>query len=182
MRTPTPAGRRPRDTGAVSSDRAVARSLIDVALDLRRVLRRQLADADPDDALTPAMSELLHDIAAHPGTGIRAAAGRLNLAPNTVSGLVRTLSEHGLVERRPDPDDGRAVCLTVTAERGRRRDRRADARAAKLADALAALSPADRAALDAALPVLRALIADLRDEPPRGPGRGRRRIADRAPR
>lgn len=166
----------------MSSDRVVARSLIDFALDLRRVLRRQLADADPDDGLSPAMSELLHDVAAHPGTGIRAAAERLNLAPNTVSGLVRALSERGLVERLPDPDDGRAARLFVTAERGRRRDRRADERAARLATALADLSPADRAALDAVLPALHTLITDLRAEPPRGPGRGRRRISDRAPR
>jgi DNA-binding MarR family transcriptional regulator len=165
----------------VSRDRAAARSLIDFALDLRRVLRRQLADDEPDDLLTPAMSELLHDVAAHPGTGIRAAAARLNLAPNTVSGLVRALVDRGLLERGPDPDDRRATRLSLTAARVERRARRADRRAERLAEHLAGLSPADRAALDAALPVLRALIADLRDEPPRGPGRGRRRMSDRAP-
>jgi DNA-binding MarR family transcriptional regulator len=164
------------------SDRAAARSLIDFALDLRRVLRRQLADAEPDDVLTPAMSELLHDVAEHPGTGIRDAAARLNLAPNTVSGLVRALVEHGLVERRPDPDDGRATRIHLTAERAERRARRADSRADKLATHLATLSTEDRAALEAALPVLRALITDLRDEPPPAPGRGRRRMSDRAPR
>lgn len=34
--------------------------------------------------------------------------------PSTVSRQVAGLVEHGLVERRPDPDDGRAVLLAAT--------------------------------------------------------------------
>ncbi len=36
--------------------------------------------------------------------------------PSTISRQVASLVEHGLVERRPDPDDGRAVQLVASAK------------------------------------------------------------------
>ncbi|MDI9903212.1 helix-turn-helix domain-containing protein [Rhodococcus sp. IEGM 1409] len=60
-----------------------------------------------------AQSEVLHDVAHHPGTRIGAVADRLSRRPNTVSTLVRTLSDKDLIERRPDPTDGRVSTLFV---------------------------------------------------------------------
>jgi DNA-binding MarR family transcriptional regulator len=41
-------------------------------------------------------------------------ASRMNVAPPTVTGIVRGLVERGLVERNHDPDDWRVVRITIT--------------------------------------------------------------------
>ncbi len=71
-----------------------------------------------------------------------------------ITQLIARLERDGLVLRRSDPDDGRAVIVHLT-EAGRtvRRTRR-DERARHLAPMVAELSPAHRRALAAALPAL----------------------------
>ena len=68
--------------------------------------------------------------------------------------LVSRLERDNLAARGSDPGDGRVVVVRVTpAGRERLRRRRAN-RAKRLAELLAALDPADRAAIEAALPAL----------------------------
>jgi DNA-binding MarR family transcriptional regulator len=43
-------------------------------------------------------------------------ASRMDVAPPTVTGIVRGLVERGLVERGHDPDDWRVVRITITPE------------------------------------------------------------------
>lgn len=79
--------------------------------------------------------------------------------------LVQRLERQGLTERVGDPDDGRVVLVTITdAGRQLLADRR-QARAARLAELLAALPPEDEQALTAvahtALPILRRLLDGL---------------------
>jgi DNA-binding MarR family transcriptional regulator len=45
----------------------------------------------------------------------RELAAHAGLDPSTVSRGVASLAAHGLIERRPDPDDGRASVLALTA-------------------------------------------------------------------
>ncbi|KAB8194635.1 MarR family transcriptional regulator [Nonomuraea phyllanthi] len=68
--------------------------------------------------------------------------------------LVTRLERDGLVERRPDPSDGRAVLVHLT-EAGRQvgRSRHAD-RTRHLAPLIARLSPEQRRAIAGALPAL----------------------------
>ncbi|NUS57392.1 MAG: MarR family transcriptional regulator [Streptomycetaceae bacterium] len=76
-----------------------------------------------------------------------------------ITQLVTRLEREGLVERRPDPTDKRAVLVHITdAGRGIGRSRTAD-RTRHLTPLLAALTPAERAALAAALPALTRLAA-----------------------
>ncbi|RDI43682.1 MarR family winged helix-turn-helix transcriptional regulator [Nocardia mexicana] len=77
--------------------------------------------------------------------------------------LVARLERDGLVERRPDPTDRRAALVDITAA-GRRigAARRAD-RVEHLRPLFADLSPEERRALSAALPVLHRLAALGRD-------------------
>lgn len=71
-----------------------------------------------------------------------------------ITQLVTRLERDGLVERRPDPSDGRATLVHIT-DSGRRigRDRRRD-RVRHLRPLLAELSPDQRRALARALPAL----------------------------
>ncbi|WP_307832598.1 MarR family transcriptional regulator [Planomonospora sp. ID91781] len=81
-----------------------------------------------------------------------------------ITQLVAKLERDGLVERRPDPSDGRAVLVHVTnAGAAVVRSRRAE-RVAGLERLAAALTPAERDAIAAALPAL-ARIARSGDEP-----------------
>ena len=71
--------------------------------------------------------------------------------------LVTRLERDGLVTRTPDPDDARAVRVEITDEGLQRAARMRAERAALLDAALAELDPRERAALEAALPVLEKL-------------------------
>lgn len=77
-----------------------------------------------------------------------------------VTQLVARLENDGLVERRPDPRDGRAVLVHITPAGAEIvAARRAD-RVARLAPTLERLSAEERSAIAAALPALRR-IAEL---------------------
>jgi DNA-binding MarR family transcriptional regulator len=79
--------------------------------------------------------------------------------------LVTRLGKEGLAERGGDPADGRAVVVSIT-EAGRAAvERRRHGNAEALAERLARLSPADRAAILAALPAMERL-GDLIAEQP----------------
>ncbi|MFC3438360.1 MarR family winged helix-turn-helix transcriptional regulator [Nocardia seriolae] len=125
---------------------------------LRRVvLRRTRAAADLPE-LPEAQIELLRLLVATGGIAPREAAELLRVAPSTVSNLVRALTQADLVERRPSDTDGRAVLLTASAEARARLDRYDRASAIVLSDAVAQLAPADRRALERALPALSRLL------------------------
>jgi DNA-binding MarR family transcriptional regulator len=160
------------------SNAVAARTLIEVAVDLRRVLRRHLPQDLPDATLTPAQAEVIRDVDRHPGTRVKETAGRLNVAQNTVSTIVRKLSDMGLLERRTDERDRRAVALFVAPGRAERRQRRADQRTVVLAMAIDGLDPEERQVLVDALPVMQRLVVAVRDAPA---PRRRRQVSDSAP-
>lgn len=82
-----------------------------------------------------------------------------------ITQLITRLERDGLVERRPDPTDGRAVLVHIT-EAGRRIGRsRRDDRTRHLAPLVARLTPEQRRAIAAALPALTRL-AELGHERP----------------
>lgn len=75
------------------------------------------------------------------------------------------LQDGGLVERRPDPDDGRATQVQATPQAHEMMTGLGSSRFAQLHARLSALTDADRDLLLRAVPVLEALAAD---EPPTG--------------
>jgi len=146
----------------------LARRTIDAAFELRRALREYMDSSGSDETLPEAQSEVLRDVADHPGTRIGQIARRLSLRPNTVSTLVRTLEDKGLLVRAPDPSDRRVSTLTVADTRAERRDRRAERRVNVLAAELHRLRPDDLGTLADALSVLDRVNTSLRTHSPVG--------------
>ena len=79
--------------------------------------------------------------------------------------LIVRLQDSGLVERTADPSDGRVVQVHVTGQGRALLARRRAARAERLALILDQLSPAELAALEAALPAIDALANAQGTEP-----------------
>jgi DNA-binding MarR family transcriptional regulator len=127
----------------------------------QRRLRRRTRAVVGGAPLTGAQVELLRLVEAQPDIGVRDAAAALHLAPNTVSTLVGGLVALDLLERRPDPDDGRAAHLVLTASARERTRRWRDERDRHLAAALHQLGSDDLLALQASLPALERLLAVL---------------------
>lgn len=93
----------------------------------------------------PPQLAILAHIARHPGCRLKDVAVALGVTAPTVSVAVRELERKGLLERRPDPTDGRAVQLFLS-RKGQELHRRAEAfRKDKARRLLAALKADERA-------------------------------------
>jgi DNA-binding MarR family transcriptional regulator len=140
---------------------ADGRLLTEAVTRLRRSLRSSIRTDYPWEQLPMAQVELLQVLQEASPRRVSDLAAQQRLAPSTVSGIVGQLLGSGLVVRDVDPDDRRAAVVSLS-EAGR--DRLVDWTAAnerRLAAALAALEPADRDAVRAALPALVRLAAHL---------------------
>jgi DNA-binding MarR family transcriptional regulator len=87
-------------------------------------------------------------------------AGKLGIASRSVTDAVDALERDGLAQRRPDPDDRRAVLVHLT-DKGRKLLEESDApRREAMQRSFAALTPAERAELSRLLSKLRAAALD----------------------
>lgn len=125
-----------------------------------------------------AQVELLQRLAEEPGLRVKDLADRHRLATNTVSNLVQHMVEAGLVERRSDPADRRAVVLmpTLSGQDNLRAWLVENSR--RLQAALDELAKKDRVAILAVVPALVRLVerleeADHAGDNPRESGRVR---------
>jgi DNA-binding MarR family transcriptional regulator len=91
------------------------------------------------------------------GLRIGEIARRARLSKQTMTTMVRLCERDGLVERRPDPDDGRATRVHLTAKARRFEPRAEDVLAALEREAGALLGRRDRAVLNRALAELQRL-------------------------
>ncbi len=121
-------------------------------------LNRRLRKDWPDD-LTPSRLSALATIAACEPLPVGELAKRMGVSTPTVSHIVDALNKQGLIARQQDPHDRRVCRLVVSeagdellAELGRRTT-------GYLADRIHQLSPAERTALEAALPALETLAS-----------------------
>jgi DNA-binding MarR family transcriptional regulator len=130
---------------------------------LRRSARRLVRRDWPYRPLVESEVELLRFVVADPGCRVREAAQALGLAENTISTLVTRLVDRGLLERRRDEQDARAVSLTLSAAAARRIAAWRDRRGQVVDDALASLPAEDRRAIEAALPSLARLVSALEE-------------------
>jgi len=121
----------------------------DRLLGLFEQLRRLALGQHPleDSGVTMPQLTLLGWIAGSPGCGIQEIAMGLGLTPPTVSVGVRRLEEAGLLEREPNPQDGRAIQLFLTARGQELHQRALDFRRRKVQRVLASLTPQERTKL-----------------------------------
>ena len=125
-----------------------------VLMRLDLVVRRQ----DSQYALSRAQTSILSTLGHHGELRMSDLARLENIRVPTTSNTVSIIESMGLVERRPDPADGRGVCVRLT-DQGRRRVEQVLARRDDdLAASLSRLSDDHREALAAAIPGLLALL------------------------
>jgi DNA-binding MarR family transcriptional regulator len=135
--------------------------LTDVVTRLRRVLRASIRSDYPWESLPMAQVEILQRLREEPDLRVNDLAARHRLANNTVSNLVQHLVVAGLVTRTTRADDRRAVRLRLTPVGERVLADWQVAHERRLAEATRGLAPADRAAIQAALPALARLVDEL---------------------
>ena len=126
-------------------------------------LRKLAFDQHPlqDGGVTLPQLTLLDGLAAAPGCHSQELANGLGLTAPTVSVGVRRLEAAGLLERQPDPQDGRAIRLFLTTQ-GQELCRRARAfRRDKMQRLLKGLTPEERVAL---LTLLEQAISSAEEE------------------
>jgi DNA-binding MarR family transcriptional regulator len=117
----------------------------------RRLRKHDLA------GLTPSQLSTLSSVGQSGPVRLGDLAAAERIAPSTLTRLVSVLEERGYLVREPAPDDARAYLVTVT-ESGRDVLEQIRAEATNmLTDILATLSPAQLAALEAAMPALEEL-------------------------
>ncbi|MGD0320424.1 MAG: MarR family transcriptional regulator [Acidimicrobiales bacterium] len=138
-----------------------ADQLLTALASLRRTLRRRARRPAELFSLTWSQLELVRLVRRQPGVSVAEAASELRLAPNTVSTLVRQLTDLGLLSRRADTSDRRVARLDLSAEIRRKVDASRDRRLEALTSATGQLSVRERRALDEAVKVLARLAEYL---------------------
>jgi DNA-binding MarR family transcriptional regulator len=139
----------------------LAEELLGALSTVRRAALKNAAKPVELTSLTGAQLELVRLVRRRPGVSVAEAAAALRLAPNTVSTLVRALTDKGVMTRFVDPADRRVARLDLDPGVRRKvhawRDRRAEAVAA----AALRLSPDERAWLGPAARLLARLAEEL---------------------
>src|SRR6516225_1027109 len=139
----------------------------------RRLRRHELA------GLTPTQLAALATIGKNGPMRLGDLAAAEGIAPSTLTRLVTALEDSGYVRRGADPSDARASTLTITAHGQEALERIRTENTLMLTASLELLTPEQRSALAAALPVLEQL-AEAQGAPgsrlssPGGPGYRRR--------
>jgi DNA-binding MarR family transcriptional regulator len=80
----------------------------------QRRLQRWIAAQAPDSGVTASQSGLLLVLGQRDGVLMGEAGAALDLGPPGISGLVDRMIAAKLIQRRPDPEDGRAWRLWLT--------------------------------------------------------------------
>ncbi|MFD2471370.1 MarR family winged helix-turn-helix transcriptional regulator [Amycolatopsis silviterrae] len=142
----------------------LARRLRPVVFRLYYLVRRESAQL-----LTLTQGSVLSELVGRGPSRMSRLARLERVRMPSMTDVVGRLERLGMVTRRPDPDDGRAVLVEATPEGERFYAEMIAGREAELRARLDRLEPAERAAIDAALPALTKLIADFHRDDPNSP-------------
>lgn len=134
---------------------------------IRRAIRRPLEAETAKGELTMPQTAVMREVVRSEGINLRDLSRAVSLAHSTVSGIVDRLEKRGLIERRPDPKDGRVNCIyPTTPVREFVQERIPALNRGPLLDALARATPEERVGIGAALQRLRQLLETNSQIPP----------------
>lgn len=111
-----------------------------------------------------AQIEILQRLNEHSRIRVRDLAAYQRLAANTVSTLIQQMTAAGLIEREPDPSDGRAVMVSISAQGERALASWLAGNERRLEEALGTLSARDRRIVVEAVPALTRLVVALDEQ------------------
>ena len=135
--------------------RRVERDLSAIKRSLRKPLEAEIARGE----LTVPQAAVMHIVVGQPGISLKDLSGEVSLAHSTVSGIADRLEKRGLIERRPDPADGRISRIFPTRPVIEWvRDTVPTLTSEPLAKALSRATAADRDRIEQALARLRELL------------------------
>jgi DNA-binding MarR family transcriptional regulator len=145
----------------------VTSAIVDLARRLWPVVFRlyYLVRRETSQALTPTQGSVLSELVRVGPSRMSRLAQLEGVRMPSMTDVVGRLERLGLVTRRPDPGDGRAVLVEATEEGERFYAELVAGREAQLRERLMDLDDDERAAIDAALPALGKLIRDFHLEP-----------------
>ena len=123
----------------------------------------------PPDGLSLTAAATLTTLERSGPSRLTALAAYEGVTQPAMTQLVDRLQGMGLLERTPDPSDGRVVRVRITGAGRALLARRRAVRAERVAELLVRLSPGDQALLTAALPAMEALANVQRIEGRAGP-------------
>ena len=124
-------------------EESLAEAFRGVARQLRHQTQHTLAPWD----VTPSQARALGVLTRHGSMRLGALSEHLRIAPRSATEVVDALEEAGLVERRPDPCDRRAILVALTSHGEEVAAKIRAARAAEAEGFFAGLDEADRTCL-----------------------------------
>ncbi len=122
---------------------------------LARKLRQQSLGG-----LTPSQSSILSTLDRHGPLTMSEIASHEGIAKPSATGIIGRLVDQGLVDRTPDPADGRSSIVGISAPGMRLLEERRQERTAYLTRWIDALDEADRAVLDRAVELLEDMVEE----------------------
>ncbi|AHD22851.1 MULTISPECIES: Rv0880 family HTH-type transcriptional regulator [Rhodococcus] len=140
----------------ISDTRALAGDLSLAVVRLTRHLRGRRTDSRVSLTQISAMATLAQEGAMTPG----ALAARERVQPPSMTRVIASLHELGLVERTPHPTDGRQIIVTLSEAGRELLADEAQAREVWLTERLDKLDPDSLATLRDAVGILTALVAE----------------------
>jgi DNA-binding MarR family transcriptional regulator len=123
-----------------------------------RTARRLRQEAGSD--LSPSLTAALSTVECHGPMTPSELAARERIQRPTATRVLARLAEEGLVERTPDPQDGRSALVSATPAARALLDELRTRKTAFLAERLERLDAEDRAALDRAADILERMLAE----------------------
>jgi DNA-binding MarR family transcriptional regulator len=126
------------------------------------LLVRELRQSQTDGGLTIPETSALARLDRGGPTTSSALAKVEQISPQSMGATLGGLEDRGLVERRPDPQDGRRVVLSITSSGLQALRTRRDARSSRMAQALSsAFSRSELKQLSDAVPLIERLAHNL---------------------
>lgn len=120
-------------------------------------IRRTLLTGKSDE-VTASQTAALGRLLRHGESTVADLARAEGVRPQSMGATIQALVDLGLVERRPDPADGRRTLVRATAAGATARQDAWSARSRVLADRLGTLSPEDRETVSRSLAILEPLV------------------------